>query len=294
METNKIILQHYVPRFYLRRFANEKGNNHILDCFDKYTNIQFSTTLMNVACEKSFYDTEHDVLQETEKNLAIHEGKFNKSLSKLIRLKDVSKISKEDRFCIAMFIAVQYVRTKENRELLKDSINQLAEKLFKEKLSPQLAKEIKDSQTDESIKEMQVKLLRDTPEFAEIIYRMKWIIILNTTKTPFWTSDNPVALHNAVNFGPYGNLGLKCIGIELHIPLTPKLLLVACDPIAFYKEPNKKILRDFRYIIREQSYQVYSSTRFLFSNQPTFSFAKKVLHDNPKYKDPNRKRMIVN
>ena len=92
----------------------------------------------------------------------------------------------------------------------------------------------------------------------------------------------------------YGNLGLKCVGIELHIPLTPNLLLVACDPIAFCNEPNKKILRDFRYIIREQSYQVYSSTRFLFSNQPNFYFAKKVIGENPRYKDPNRKRIIVN
>jgi len=208
MKTNKIKLQHYVPRFYLKKFAKVDNNNYFIDCFDKNTDNQFNTNVMNIACEKFFYDTEHDILQETEKNLAAIEGKFSESLSNLIKLRDISKISNEDRHFISMFIAVQYIRTKENREMLKDSINQLAERLSKEKLSPQLAKKIEDAQTDESIKEMQIRLLGDTPRLAEIIYQMKWIVIINGTKTPFWTSDNPVALHNEVDYGPYGNLGL--------------------------------------------------------------------------------------
>ncbi|MEK6982930.1 MAG: DUF4238 domain-containing protein [Nanoarchaeota archaeon] len=293
MTNNKIKLQHYVPRFYLKRFANIDGNNHILDCFDKFEEKQFNTDVMDIACEKFFYDTQDDTEQETEKALSLVEGRFNEYLSKLIKFRDVSKISNEERYFISMFIAVQYIRTKENREMLKDSINQLAERLSGENLSPKLAREIKEAQKDESIKKMQVRLLRETPQFADIIYQMKWIIISNGTKTPFWTSDNPVALHNEINQWPYGNLGLKCIGIELHLPLTPTLLLVTCDPIAFCREPDKKTLRDFRYIIREQSYQVYSSTRFIFSNQPNFSFAKKVITENPKHKDPNRKRIVL-
>ena len=248
---------------------------------------------MNIACEHLFYDTEEDFDQKTEKNLARIEGIFNESLSNLIRYKDVSKISVKDRYVLSLFIAVQYIRTKEKREMLKDSINQLAEKLSKEKLSPKLGKEIKEAQTKESIKKMHVGLLKDTPELAEIIFQMKWILIINGTQTPFWTSDNPVALHNEVNHGPRGNLGLKCIGIELHLPLTPRLLLLICDPIAFSKEPAKKMLRDFRYIIREQSYQIYSSTRFVFSDKPHFYFAKKVVNESPRHKDPNRKRVAI-
>ncbi len=294
MKTNKIKLQHYVPRFYLKRFANIDGENHILDGFDKFEEKQFNTDVMNVACENFFYDTQDDTEQETEKALSSIEGKFNESLSKLIKLRDVSKISDEERYFISMFIAVQYIRTKENREMLKDSIKQLSDRLSRENLSPTLAREIKEAQTDESIKKMQVRLLQDTPQLADIIYQMKWIIITNCTKTPFWTSDNPVVLHNEIDQWPYGNLGLKCIGIELHLPLTPTLLLATCDPVTFCREPEKKTLRDFRYIIREQSYQFYSSTRFLFSNQPNFYFAKKLIEENPQYKDPNRKRIIVN
>ena len=293
MMANKIKIQHYVPRFYLKRFANIDDNNYILDCFDKLEENQFSADVKNVACEKFFYDTQDDTEQETEKALSVIEGKFNDSLSRLIQLRDVSKISNDERHFISMFIAVQYIRTKENREMLKDSINQLAERLSGENLSSKLAQEIKEAQKDESIKKMQVRLLRETPRLADIINQMKWIIITNGTKTPFWTSDNPVALHNEIDQWPYGNLGLKCIGIELHIPLTPTLLLAICDPVAFCREPCKKTLRDFRYVIREQSYQVYSSTRFLFSNQPNFSFAKKVITENPKHKDPNRKRIVL-
>jgi hypothetical protein len=123
---------------------------------------------------------------------------------------------------------------------------------------------------------------------------MKWILIENKSKFPFWTSDNPVTKYNSINHYPYGNLGLTKIGIEIHFPINPKLCLIICDPISFKSEPNKKMTKDYRNIIRERDLQVRDSTRFVFSNENNFNFAKMMLKEKPSLGDPNRKRVKVN
>jgi hypothetical protein len=35
-----------------------------------------------------------------------------------------------------------------------------------------------------------------------------------------YISDNPITLFNQKNFGFYGNLGLRCPGIEIYLPLS--------------------------------------------------------------------------
>ena len=122
---------------------------------------------------------------------------------------------------------------------------------------------------------------------------MKWILISNKLKTPFWSSDDPVSKHNSIDHFPYGNLGLTSTGIEVHFPITPNLCLIICDPILFKKEFSKKNTRDYRNIIRERDLQVRYSTRFTFSNENNFSFAQMMVRENPKIKDPNRKRVII-
>lgn len=293
MSAKKVRIQHYVSQFYLKWFAHIDGKKALINCFDKQSLKHFYTDITNIACEKYFYDAKKEDFQTVETSLAKIESRFNAAVSTLIKLRDAQKLSDEERYAIALFIATQYVRTKEFRETIKDMVDQTAVRLSGLKKSPQLEKEIKDAQTNESIKKMHIDLLDQAPELAEIICQMKWIILVNKTKTPFWTSDNPIVLHNEIDHSPRGNLGLTCQGIEIHIPLTPNLLLIACDPVSFSHEPDKKIVKDFRHIIREQSYQVYSSTRFIFSNKPDFSFAKKVVEENPRHKDPNRKRVSV-
>src|SRR5207253_1694116 len=81
----KTIRQHYVPRFYLSRFADPASGN--LWVFDKSTNRRFETSAWNVAQERCFYDLHPDSIkkeyreagidpQAIEKALAVVEGYF--------------------------------------------------------------------------------------------------------------------------------------------------------------------------------------------------------------------------
>ena len=112
----KIKLQHYVPRFYLRNFSKLLDKNYIIQCFDKEKNKQFETIIENVGCEKFFYDSKEDTVQSVEKNLAKLEGMFNNSILNLIKLKDLSKLPINEKFMLSLFIAIQFLRSKERRE----------------------------------------------------------------------------------------------------------------------------------------------------------------------------------
>lgn len=287
-------MQHYVPQFYLRNFSNQQGEKYIIYCFDKLEDKEFSTDVGNIGGEKYFYDIKKGEEQFLEKKLSELEPKFNKSIQNLIKYKKIDNISEYQRGILSFFIAVQYLRTKENREIIRDGIDQILERLSKYKLSESLKKELDDIDSGESIKSMHIQnLVTESKEFVDIIFNMKWILYINKTDMPFYTSDNPVKPHNDLDRGPYGNLGLLSIGIQLHIPISPELCLIACDPTSYDHHPAKYEITNKENIKFENGLQVFSSTRHIFSIDNDFSLAKEIIKKNPWHKDPNRKRMHV-
>ncbi|MBU2577150.1 MAG: DUF4238 domain-containing protein [Nanoarchaeota archaeon] len=288
----KVRLQHYVPRVYLRNFSNYNGKKYYIWVFDKETEEIFQTNIENIAFEEEFYDTV-DEEQIAEKTLCNIESRFGGAITNLINSKDLAKISSEDLDSIAEFIAVQMIRTKETRISVKQTSKQFLEK-FEGHLSEKLRLEAEKSMEKSSLRKGHKRMILENKEmFKRIIKEMKWILISNKLKTPFWSSDDPVAKHNSIDHFPYGNLGLTSTGIEVHFPLTPNLCLTICDPILFKKESSKKNTRDYRNIIRERDLQVRYSTRFIFSNENKFDFAKTMLKEDPSLKDPDRKRVTI-
>ena len=292
MDENKVRLQHYVPRVYLKNFSNSKGNRNYIWVFDKKTDNIFQTNVKDIAFEEEFYDKiEED--QVTEKSLREIENKFDKAIKTLIDKKDMAGLSDDDFENLLDFIVVQMLRTKESRIEFEQAAQQFLDKYDKE-LSDKLRKEVHETLEKDSLRKMHKQLIGEKEIFKDIIRKMKWILIINKSIFPFWTSDNPVVKYNSINHFPCGNLGLTSLGIEIHFPINPKLKLLICDPISFQLEPNRKVTKDYRHIIRERDLQVRNSTRFIFSKDRNFDFAKTMLKENPILGDLNRKRVIVN
>jgi hypothetical protein len=290
---NLVRLQHYVPKVYLKNFSKEINGKFFIQCFDKQTSKIFPVNIEKIAYEEEFYD-KIDEEQKLERNLRKIETRFGKAINHLISKKDLSGLNNEDFESILDFIAIQMIRTKEIRIEFKQTAKQFLDN-FGNKLSGKLKKEVGESIKEESLRKNHKKfILKNGEIFKEIIKKMKCILILNESVFPLWTSDNPVVEYNSIDHFPYGNLGLNCIGIEIHFPITPKLCLLVCDPISFQLEPNKKITKDYRHIVRERDLQIRNSTRFVFSNENNFNFAKAILREKPELKDPDRKRFKVN
>lgn len=290
---NKIKIQHYVPRFYLRNFAIKKKNDFFINCFDKPSENKFVANIKSIGAEKYFYDLPKDVNQDLEKSLAKIEGIFSKVCKKLVEKEYLNTLTLSEKSTLSLFIATQWLRTKENRENLKDTIKQLEKRLSNEKLSPKLKKQIEAAKTEKAIKNLHIRIMQSIPEIAEIILNMKWMLIINKTGMPYWTSDHPVSLHNDINLYPYGNLGLTSKGIQIYFPLTPKISLCICDPVRYKILPNKHEAKDEQNIIFQNHLQVKWSTRHLFSINSDFSLAEKMVKENSYLKDISRKRVSV-
>jgi hypothetical protein len=124
---------------------------------------------------------------------------------------------------------------------------------------------------------------------------MKFIVLKNNTEHPFWTSDNPVSLFNNIDYSPYSGLGPMVAGIEMHIPIEPKLALLVCDPKKYRKFPDVLNYENQFNVFQENWLQFDSSTCFLFSNNERFLNIKKFILNrkrNKLKKGKNHSRII--
>jgi Protein of unknown function (DUF4238) len=117
---------HYVPQFYLKRFANQKRE---LRAFRRTTHELSKVTVRRAASEIGFYDVEgadgvpHDLIEKL-----LGERMENFAAMAFQRLEKSWPPSDEDRDLLAVFMAVQLVRTPEHR-FVWDEIADIGAKL---------------------------------------------------------------------------------------------------------------------------------------------------------------------
>ena len=136
-------------------------------------------------------------------------------------------------------------------------------------------------------------MMESIHKFVDIIMEMKWILFINKTNLTLWTSDHPVTRYNSIDFGPYGNLGLLCKGIEIYFPLSPDISLCVCDPVRYSIMPNEFYFTDDQNATFLNHLQVKFCNRHIFSIDGDFTLAKTMIHEHPMLKNPDRKRVDV-
>lgn len=280
--------QHYVARLYLRRFACETHKNPRIWAFDKQRRTAVRPSIKNVAGEMYFYErTDTGV----ERGLQQIEDAFLPGYQQLCEGGGVDDLTAENRAQIALYLAVQQVRTPEFRQTLKSSVDGL--KRWAEHYDHQIDPSLTEI-TEEECRKIQIGTLVDhTPQMAVIMVQMKWMKLRNETALPYWTSDHPVTLHNPIRTPGLGNLGLKCRGIQLLFPLSPTTALCLCDPVEYADLPNESATKDPQNVVFQNHLQMIASTRFVFSRSADFSLADEILRNDPRLADPDRKRVSI-
>lgn len=125
-----------------------------------------------------------------------------------------------------------------------------------------------------------------------------WIIGINETNQPFWTSDSPVVTsqHKPGLSESHSYSGIASKGVEIAFPITSRYVLVLCDREVFAHYQNvdcKTVKFNDRHIIYYNSLQVIQSNRQVYSSQTTFDLAKEVCNTYPEVCDPNRTRARI-
>ena len=283
--------QHYVPRFYLKNFCN---SNKKIFCFDKLKGVPFATTIDNIAVGKFFYAVDNMYKIEIEKGLShVEHDFFVGPYYELINKKNFKKLSHGMKENLFIFLSVQLVRTEEYRLELKDLHEQVLASMTKDFSNERVSERLK-IKISKVYSQLEHISHLDTDTFflyARFLFNKEWVLLLNKTESPLWTSDNPLSFYNSFGSAGY-NFGILSPGVEIRFPLNRELLLLSYDPKTHPPMTNKTRMLESDVALANET-QIRNSTRVICSPTSDFRYAVEYLKRNPKYKNPDRKRWDV-
>ncbi|MPY65960.1 DUF4238 domain-containing protein [Deinococcus sp. SDU3-2] len=213
---------HYVPKFYLRRFANSRGQ---ITAYDLQKKRSFLANINKIAGERGLNSLIHmdfedenqrvfieQLFSELESKYAVHAEAVLKMIDNEINLIE------ESRYGLAHMMFTQIYRSPRFRNLY----NEVIERSW---LSYIESRHGQDSKLKNFIPEPKdysfhiVKMMFDPKTGGadmceELVSEFYWMVLVNKSQTPFLTSDNPVII--------YSQNGVKEV---VYYPLSPKICI---------------------------------------------------------------------
>lgn len=279
--------QHYVPQLYLRNFAIKRRKQFFIYCYEKSAGKSFKTNIKNIAQETKFYDFNDDKGEQKsiEGFLSDMEATSQAALEVVCSEPSANTVS-ANKIVLANFIAYQMYRTTVFRAQHQDILRGANARLQNKGVGFPVP-------TENELKQYQaVFIIKNTSIFASILLEMKWILNLNQTGKPYWTSDHPVFRYNPHKSKFVSNMGLTSKGIQIHFPLSPYLALTICDPKE-YASTELELMAIAPNVEFNNSGQVIFSRQYLFSVDGDFELARRMIKKNPTLGDITRPRIIV-
>ncbi|KKL47899.1 hypothetical protein LCGC14_2330910, partial [marine sediment metagenome] len=240
---------HYIPQGYLKAFiCSPLGERKIL-VYDKERKsliVQKGRKIENVAYSTHFYSIR---LEQTFAKFI--EPQFFRVIEDVIAKKSCVSLSEQEKIIILKFIFSLYLRTPDSRRHFKELTEKQLKQIYLEILR---SKGISLNHEDLSVEITDLKLRLSLEHFIHnwvnpvdpkilSVYHQylknEWVLI-ESSGTPFITSDQPVILYSHTQNEPELNVelngyfrtssnfrrGLLEKGIQLYFPLTPKLCLL--------------------------------------------------------------------
>lgn len=316
--------QHYVPQCYLESWKIQ--NTDQLAVYDKTKQESRLSHIRKCASEKYFYDFESDenisfwvqqLLNIPQKNtesdrfdneqyiehyLAIQiESEFSRLLKTIIgrvnlcNTKDYHSellVTKAEKEILSFFLAIQFIRVKEVRNIMLD-IGDCLEQFFQEEnVSDEIKKKylVSKKEIGNIHREMIIN-----PEKIDHIKRAflshTWIFRINKTDDFFWTSDNPINIIPHIHDSVLSMNGLASKGVEISFSISPNILLTMFE--TSYHSTMKKY--DCRMVILDETEDidwynkicVMQSSRYTYSSKDDFSLIDRIKETNPETLAPH-------
>ncbi len=103
--------QHYIPRFYLKRFSTERNGEYYIWCYNLKTGEIFETNIINVCKENWLYDR-HNIFEDA---LSIIDG-HHSTIYRIIEEHPICTLTEPEKRIIMEFVYVTHARTRRARE----------------------------------------------------------------------------------------------------------------------------------------------------------------------------------
>ncbi|MCB9460168.1 MAG: DUF4238 domain-containing protein [Anaerolineaceae bacterium] len=320
--------QHFVPQFYLRQFANSQSQVNVFDKLQQKTfraNIadvgsaryfydlsQEQVASFEAQIEKKKENGELDPaiedevrarmtnVQWVEQKLSTWEHRFANVLNDVIMtLEKRRRFKKRFRSNIAQLVALQYWRTYERRQgmmefdrKLETEVMKLVNRMNEVKQTNFTAEDLGIAYDPDRTADRHKMIMLDTEilnETANIFNSHIWVIGVNDTKVPLYTSDNPVTQRAHKTDDWRSNTGIASPGIEIFFPLSPKYVLKMFERSYFHTMESydgRLIYLKEENIVYNNSHQVQSAYRQIYSPTSDFQLIEQMLAEEPEIAEP--------
>lgn len=206
---------HYVPRSILRHFSIG-GERRSVFVFDKTSQRSFPSPIPDAGAEKNFYRVDLDGRNiNFEPFFDSLDHRLATLVAKIVNVSSLAALSAAERYDLAVVTACQLLRTKLQRTSPIEISRQFSQRLQDEGL------EAPTELTESASRFASFKRLLELEPLADLL-ASKDLLLIISHETKFWTSDNPVVLHNSFS---YGRCGLAAPGVEIYHPLAAHLCL---------------------------------------------------------------------
>jgi len=303
-------VQHYVPRFLLRRFATQDQ----VYVFDKHHDRSFVSNVRNLAGESGFYDFEHSGnTLSLEPALQSIEDATAPIIVEICRRAEMGFLTTPERSALALFAAIQLLRVRSIRESMDAVTHQLREHLRALGADPDTVPQLQDPEGT-GTRLGSIAALLDARELVPHFLDKHWLLFQAAPDEHFYIGDSPIARHNELNTNPLrGTLGVAVPGIEIYLPIDPRFTIgFMCPTIrAMYDDTYQKSLRikvdtgvelpfhdhvgairdgfnlgfpvviSSEHVKRLNSLQVIEAARFVMAAKMEFGLAQRMVSEHP-------------
>ncbi len=265
--------QHIIPKFYLKKFTNNKGLLCVLDTENK--SILKPKPYAGVCYEKFYFaqktGRKDEVSQKLEKAFQQVESHIAKKYNSICqKILNHESLNENDLYVLSSFMSMlwcrsKYMRTNVNVGVSKftvDAFSMMARhKKYPEYLK-RIFKEMGKPVSDKKIEELRdfiinkkytvdygnwfhLAMMRDMPEYANWFRIKKWRFHIARGEQKFITSDTPVI----EEFNPAKTLVEQMYSNHIaqrhhYFALTPEILVELSDPLAKGKAVKRKWIYD--------------------------------------------------
>ena len=301
--------QHFVPRFYLKRFAKE-GQIQVFDVRARW--IGKPRRYVSVCYEKFFYAAEtgvqDEISQALEALLSAMEDIFDKAFPGIIKRAVNLQLNNDDVDVLAYFMSVQWLRTRYFREWLQKMQSEVMKWVLKQRASlPRFQDYIREASDAHELKEHVNRLIesgeydfRETNNtshlnfisdekingFSNLLLAKRWRIYFSEGPYHFITSDNPVAVWSPPGIGL---IPVTFMDRRHLLALTPNILIEAGRPDSMnpeqqpvdrlsYHAANEKGILMFNNVLAKNAHEyAYSHQRDEFEQLLNLSRSRGAL-----------------
>lgn len=222
---------HFVPKLYLRSFSSSSRRIHLLHLTSGRT--VRDASLRDQCYAHRFYGK----TDEIEDKLAIIEGEAASVVHEICDKAAPPVFGSEAHAALLVFVGLQLLRTPTARQQIRDSFRKVDEQVFGDYEPAEDAPVQPFGPIDDAhLLRLQLGHL---PKVVEALDDLALHVATAPSSTRLVTSDNPFVKYNSYLRGIryWGSLGAACRGLQIFVPLSPRVLLVLFDALVYDVAP---------------------------------------------------------